>query len=198
MNRIMKIYRLFLLLIGAFFAIFLTTGCGGLSIPMGKTQVIPTGVADDASKLVKKILLIQKDTLYGEAMKQLNITRKTPNVGDVLMAKEKQELLYGTLQIIASSPEAAEEHRNKMERTRIKSIRFVMTSRPMVLDSPVSASFPRNGVSLVAYLIFFDDKFVRAILPDNYVVDEKERKYITDPLTGMFSGGIGQGLKQIR
>jgi len=85
-----------------------------------------------------------------------------------------------------------------MERTRIKSIRFVMTSRPMVLDSLVSASFPRSGESLVAYLIFFDDKFVRAILPDNYMVDEKERKYITDPLTGAFSGGVGQGLRQIK
>ncbi|MBI2121683.1 MAG: hypothetical protein HYT98_01040 [Candidatus Sungbacteria bacterium] len=187
------------LLAGAIFNLALVlAGCGGLSIPLNKTQIIPTGVADNADKLVSKLNAITKDTPYVEVMKQLNITRKTPNVGDVLMAKEKQELLYGSLQIIASTPEAAEDHRDKMERTRIKSIRLVMTSRPMVLDSPISASFPRTGESLIAYLIFFDDKFVRLIIPDNYVVDEKERKYITDPITGAFSGAAGRGLSQIK
>jgi len=177
---------------------FVFGGCGGLSIPLSKTQIIPKGVANSADQLVDKLNAIVKDTQYVEVMKQLNITRKTPNVGDVLMAEEKQKLLYGNLQIIVSNPAAAREHRDEMERTRIKSIRFVMTKSPMVLDSPVSASFPRSGESLIAYLIFFDDKFVKAILPDNYVINEDTRKYITDPITGAFSGAAGQGLRQIR
>jgi len=105
----MEINKTFVLGAIIFNLAFVAGGCGGLSIPLNKTQIIPTGVADKANELVNKIKAIAKDTLYNEVMKQLNITRKTPNVGDILMAKEKQELLYGSLQIIASTPEDAEK-----------------------------------------------------------------------------------------
>lgn len=179
------------------FALFSIFGCGGLSIPLSKTHVIPTGVASNAEELVQKVNNISKDTHYAVVMTQLNINRKTPNVGELIKAKDKQELLDGNIQFTPNSLKEAEEHRDKMSRTRITFINFDMTNNPVVLDSFVSAQFPRRGEALTVYLVFFDDKFQRAILPNNYVVDENRRVYITDGLRGAITGGMGRGINQI-
>jgi len=163
---------------------------GGCSqIVFSRVQSIPDGVAESAEELVTKLEALKKGTPTAAVLKALNINEKTPEVGDLVSAIKKQEFYYGNVQV-EGSLEDIEEWRQILSDTDIKTIRFKDMANRLGKIRPISITLVEEGPDLVAYLVFYQDKFVEVIKPANFYKKTQRTVYVTDLLKDAARRGI--------
>lgn len=164
----------------------------GCAIPVSRTTIIPKGVADSPEHLIAKLDLLKTGMDVGEVFELLDIKRTTPGVREVLLAEEKQRLLYGATQLIGS-PQELELFRTHLGKHRIFEIKFRDIKNGLYLDSVVSVVNTKAGPDFVSYVVFYEGKLISPpSKPDNFYQDESTRTYISDLFGTMFRSGMSR------
>ena len=83
----------------------------------------------------------------------LDIKRTTPGAREIVNAKEKQRVLYGTTQLVGS-PLELEQFRGHLGKHRIIEIRFRDIANGLTFDSPVSVVSTKAGPDFLSYVVF--------------------------------------------
>jgi hypothetical protein len=158
---------------GMLFLLFIFfAGCG---IPTSRTMIVPKGVAQSPEDLMAKLDLLKPGMEIAEVFELLGIQRKTPGVREIVIAEEKQRVLYGATQMIGT-PEELERFRDYLGNHRIIEIRFRDIESSLVFDSIVSVVNTKTGPDFLSYVVFYEGKLINApSKPDNFYRDESTR-----------------------
>ena len=176
--------RLFLFLV-------LFAGCG---IPVSRTMIIPKGVADNPEHLIAKLDLLKTGMEIGEVFELLDIKRTTPGVREIVIAEEKQRILYGATQLIGT-PQELELFKNHLGKHRIIEIRFRDITNGLTFDSGVSVLTTKAGPDFISHIVFYEGKLMGSpSKPDNFYQEESTRVYISDLFGTIFRVGASRGV----
>jgi len=172
----------------------LYAGCG---IPVSRTTIIPKDVAQTTEQLIGKLDLLKTGMEIGEVYELLDIKRTTPGAREIVNAKEKQRVLYGTTQLVGS-PLELEQFRGHLGKHRIIEIRFRDIANGLTFDSPVSVVSTKAGPDFLSYVVFYEGRLINPpSKPDNFYQDESTRVYLSDLFGTMFRVGASRGVGQI-
>lgn len=171
------------------YVLFALTAC---TIPVSRVSIIPKDVADSPEHLIAKLDLLKTGMAIGEVFELLDIKRTTPGVREVVLAEEKQRILYGATQLIGA-PQELELFRGHLGKHRIFEIKFRDIKNGLYFDSVVSVVNTKNGPDFISYIVFYDNKLISSpSKPDNFYQDESTRTYISDLFGTMFRSGMSR------
>ena len=179
---------------GLFLCFVLFAGC---AIPVSRTTIMPTDVAQTPQHLIAKLDLLEAGMELPQVFQLLDIKATTPGVREVVTAEEKQRILYGSAQLIGS-PQDLEQFRLHLSKHRIVEIRFRDIENSLLFDSAVSVLTMKTGPDFISYVIFYDGKLTHVpSKPDNFFQAESTRIYISELFGSMLRVGVGRGVGMI-
>jgi hypothetical protein len=161
--------------------------CG---VPLSKNyNGIPIKIGKSPHALEEKLKKLQPGMNSSVVMKRLKINEKTKGVRQVAKKKEKREILFGTE--IQVPFDQLEQYRTLIDEVRIFEIKMEETKNVLASFTLLYIDTAQSGPSLVAYLIFKEDKLAEVIY-ERVSKNKKKREYMTRFLLGIFMKGASK------